>query len=63
MKSKSEIIGRIVIEMNNQREALVNELASMNYNENCSMDKKIAIESQLNNIDAQINNVIMQLIE
>lgn len=53
--TKNEIINKIVSHLLDQRETLNLELSSMNHNESSFMDRRTTLESQIQNIDLQLD--------
>tara|TARA_R110000803_G_scaffold210835_1_gene284189 strand:+ start:57141 stop:57335 length:195 start_codon:yes stop_codon:yes gene_type:complete len=58
--TKNEIISGMVGELLTQRGRLNSELININFNEPSSLDKKIAIENSIVNIDMQLDRRICE---
>lgn len=56
---KNEILNSIIKSLLAQRDELINEFKYVNYNETNHIEKKMALETAIFNIDMQIQNHVI----
>lgn len=58
---KNEVLQKAIYRYQEQREKIVDELTSMSYEGIAATDKKMTLETQINNIDMNISQALNQL--